>query len=303
MPQWSGSHESLLDEYIRQLPPSRKRRYEYRPVIRRFQTFIEERGKLSQGVLREWLRSAVTERSTASSILHAQWVDRFLNWLVIRGDIATNPFAEIRANYGCRRTAPIAKALLAANHKKTLEALRAPVRYGSHLGPDMQEHVQRMKSLGFRYGHEYRFLRFDRFLQNRPAAENESLATLVREYVALAPSAAEKLQRISVGRLLARSLERAGTPTAQPKWDRALVREMHRNRNKPYIYTEQQISLLLETALAYPSPFCAAAPTDSLYDDRACLLRWPACRGGGRPDTQRRRSGGRHNRDPHHQVL
>ncbi len=92
-------------------------------------------------MLREWLRSAVTERSTASSILHAQWVDRFLNWLAIRGAIVTNPFADIRAHYGCRRTAPIAKALLAANHKEALEALRPPVQYASHLGPDMQEHA------------------------------------------------------------------------------------------------------------------------------------------------------------------
>ena len=90
------------------------------------------------------------------------------------------------------------------------------------------------------------------------------LTTLVREYAALAPSASEKLLRISVGRIIARALERSGTPTAQPKWDRALVQEMLRRRNRPYIYTTKQVSLLLETALAYPSPYAPLRPV-SLY--------------------------------------
>jgi len=121
-----------------------------------------------------------------------------------------------------------------------------------------------MQTLGFRYGHASRFLRFDRFLQERPGARNETLITLIREYVALAPSASEKLLRISVGRLIARALERSGTPTAQPKWDRALVQEMHRKRNRPYIYTTKQLYLLLETALSYPSPYASLRPL-SLY--------------------------------------
>ena len=72
----------------------------------------------------------------------------------------------------------------------------------------MRDHVARMRTLGFRYSHEYRFLQFDRFLQQRPGAENESLSTLVHEYTAVAPSAAGKLQRIHLGRVLAKALNR-----------------------------------------------------------------------------------------------
>lgn len=259
MPEALKNHDLLLDEYIRQLPVSKKRRW-YRPVIRRFQSFCESRGELNQEVVRAWLRATAKEKSLDRTIAHAQWVDRFLAWLDTRNLIAINPFAEIRRQYGCRRTAPIAKALMAANHTEALEALQSPIRYGSHLGPVMREHVERMRALGFRYGHECRFLRFDRFLQGRAGAERESLATLVREYVALAPSVAEKLLRISVGRIVASALERGGAATTQPKWDRALVREMHRCRNKPYIYTEDQISLLLQTALSYPSPLAQLRP-------------------------------------------
>ena len=258
MTGWPDNCELLLDEYIRQLPTSNKRRL-YRGLIRRFHAFVRDRADFNLGTLRAWLR-APSERCVQTTLVRAQWVDRYLEWLVSRGAIKHNPFAELRRKYGCRRTAPIAGALLSRNYKRDLEALRVPPRYGSHLGPTMRDHVQRMRTLGFRYGHESRFLHFDRFLQERPGAKNETLTTLIREYVALAPSASEKLLRISVGRIIARALERSGTPTAQPKWDRALVQEMLRKRNCPYIYTEKQVSLLLETALSYPSPYAPLRP-------------------------------------------
>jgi integrase/recombinase XerD len=262
MPVWPDNDESLLDEYIRQLPPCNKRR-SYRSLICRFQSFVCERAEFNLRTVRAWLR-APNERCVQTTLVRAQWVDRYLDWLVSRKVIGYNPFAELRRKYRCRRTAPIARALMSRNPQNALEALRSPVRYGSHLGPTMRDHIQRMRTLGFRYGHESRFLRFDRFLQGRPGAPKETLTTLVREYVALAPSASEKLLRISVGRLIARALERNGTPTAQPKWDRALVQEMHRKRNRPYIYTMKQLSLLLETALSYPSPYAPLRPL-SLY--------------------------------------
>lgn len=262
MPSWPDNHESLLEEYIRQLPPCNKRRL-YRGLIRRFQAFVRKRADFNLRTLRARLR-APSERCLQTTLVRAQWVDRYLEWLVSRGAIKHNPFAELRKKYGCRRTSPIARALLGHNPTAALAALRPPTRYGSHLGPTMRDHVQRMRTLGFRYGHESRFLRFDRFLQERPGAANEALTTLVREYVALAPTASEKLLRISVGRIIARALERSGTPTAQPKWDRALVQEMLRKRNRPYIYTEKQVSLLLQTALSYPSPYAPLRPL-SLY--------------------------------------
>jgi len=262
MQGWPDNYESLLDEYIRQLPLCNKRR-SYRGLIRRFQDFVREGAEFNLRTVRAWLR-APNERCVQTTLVRAQWVDRYLDWLVKRGAISHNPFAELRRKYRCRRTAPIARALLSRDPTHALDALRSPVPYGSHLGPTMRDHVQRMQTLGFRYGHASRFLRFDRFLQERPGARNETLITLIREYVALAPSASEKLLRISVGRLIARALERSGTPSAQPKWDRALVQEMHRKRNRPYIYTAKQLSLLLETALSYPSPYASLRPL-SLY--------------------------------------
>jgi hypothetical protein len=199
MPRWPENDESLLDEYIRQLPLCNKLRL-YRGLIRRFQAFVRQRAEFNLRTIRAWLR-APNQRCLQTTLARAQWLDRYLNWLGTRGAIDQNPLAELRRKYGCRRTSPIARALLSRNPTHALEALRSSIRYGSHLGPAMQDHVRRMRTLGFRYAHECRFLRFDRFLQQRRGARNERLTTLVREYVALAPSASEKLLRSVLGEL------------------------------------------------------------------------------------------------------
>ena len=124
--------------------------------------------------------------------------------------------------------------------------------------------MSRMRTLGFRYSHEYRFLQFDRFLQQRPGAQNESLSTLVREYIAHAPSAAGKTQRIHLGRVLAKALTRTGSAIELPKLNRVLARERSRQRCRPYIYSTAQILQLLDAALKFPSP-CAPLRPVTVY--------------------------------------
>jgi integrase len=142
--------------------------------------------------------------------------------------------------------------------EEALQALQPPARYGSHLGAVIREHVERMRTLGFRYD-ENRFLRFDRFLQQSNASK-QTFSTLVRQYAALASSAATKLERVKLGRVLARALNRRGIPTAAPERDRMLVQETVRMRCRPYIYTEDEIRLLLETARRFPSPKAPLRP-------------------------------------------
>jgi len=118
----------------------------------------------------------------------------------------------------------------------------------------MREHVNRMRTLGLRYRHENRFLQFDRFLQQRPGADQEPLATLIREYAWGASSAASKLQRIQLGRVIAKELNRSGVTVAAPKRDRVLVQEMLRGRRRPHIYTVEEVRRLLEVARRDPAP-------------------------------------------------
>jgi integrase len=119
-----------------------------------------------------------------------------------------------------------------------------------------------MRTLGFRYRNEDWFVRFDRFLQKRDGAESESFSTLAREYVVAAASPAGKLHRLSVTRIVAGALQRAGITVAKPVADRLLLQEVARKRTRPHIYSIAEIQKLLDTARNYKSlayPLRAAA--------------------------------------------
>ena len=140
MRAWPDKDEALLNEYIRQLPPSTKQQA-YRRVIRWFQIFVNHNPTFDQEAVQTWIRARSAQTCVQTALVNAQWIDRFLDWLVTRKAVAVNPFTELRRKYGCRLTAPIARALLSSSPTETLEALRPLPRYGSHLGAAMCDHV------------------------------------------------------------------------------------------------------------------------------------------------------------------
>ena len=258
---WPDRDESLLKLFVEQ----RELRGDgspYRSVLRRFQQFFSRR-TLTQSTLRDWLMERLKQSPLSLVIHYCQMVNPFLEWLVVRGALASNPLAELRKKYDCRSTVAIVRALVSKHPDKALEALRPLPRYGSHLGPVMHEHVRRMQTLGLRY-HEDRFLQFDRFLQRRPGADKEDFWPLVREYAACARSAARKSRRISIGHVLAKALNRAGSSVVPPARDRLLAQEVRRMRRRPYIYTIEEIQRLLEAARQY-SAFRAPLRPLTLY--------------------------------------
>jgi integrase len=263
MSTWPDDNERLLIDYLRHLPASSKQA-EYRMVIRRFASFISEHCPLNIEAVQTWLLARRKEVSLETTLKHAQWVDRYLSWLAAHEFIAVNPFGELRKNLGCRRTAPLARALLSEKAADELQALRALQPYGSHLGLLMRDHIARMRTLGYRYSHECCYRQFDRFLQRRPDAEKETLATLIREYAVQTRSAHAKLKRFQLGRILATAMNRAGQNTELPKVDRVLVHEKKNKQCRPYIYSPEQIHSLLEAARTFPSP-CATFRPATLY--------------------------------------
>jgi integrase/recombinase XerD len=249
---WPDENGKLVQEFLRSFhAPSKRARYA--SALNDFQNFVKKRS-LDQTTVRLWLRTCSAKYGNYRNILSGRIADRFLDWLVERKLVRVNPFARLRQKYECRSRskAPMIRALINANPSQALEALRPAPRYVSHLGPIMRDHVLRMRSLGYRYSHESRFIQFDRFLQARPNAAAEPLSKLVHEYAAVATSPSQKLERFNVGRIVAKALTRSGSPTAPMVADRLLNREVIRNRKQPYIYTDQQVALLLETAHAYP---------------------------------------------------
>lgn len=262
MPNWPDQDETLINQFVKQLDLACYSA-PYRSLLRKFQRFVARRfpkRAVSEAVLRAWLKDGLKTAPLPLVVHRGQLVNRFLDWVAARGAIVANPIADLRRKYECRSSAAVLRALASAQPSAALESLRPPPRYGSHLGPIMREHVNRMRTLGLRYRHENRFLQFDRFLQQRPGADKEPLATLIREYAGGASSAASKLQRIQLGRVIAKELNRGGLAVVPPKRDRMLVQEMFRSRRRPHIYTTEEVRRLLDAARRDPAPRAPLRP-------------------------------------------
>jgi integrase/recombinase XerD len=261
---WPDDKEQLLRSYVAQLDlaDSVFSRRPYESVFRRFQRYIVKHadGKaLSLQTIAGWLREEMRRSTLRMAIRRAQLVTGFLDWLVTRGHLAANPIAEVRKECRRRSTAAIVRALLDPNPSEALKKLRGLPRFGSHLGPAICDHLQRMRNLGFRY-EEQRLRRFDEFLQTRSGAEGQPLDVLVKEYATLASTPAEHIERLKVGRVLLKSLDRVNPGLGAIEQDPMVKREALRRRCRPYIFTVEEIERLLSAALRFPSPHAPLRP-------------------------------------------
>ena len=268
MSTWPDKEGTLYQRYVCWLSlRNRKAQLSYLSVLRRFQRFVTMRapdGSLSRQTVQNWVCEVTATSSVRMAVHRAHTVNGFLNWLVTRKYLDTNPFAELRHRYG-GSTADIVRGLASTNPEEALVALRSSPLFSSHLGNVMRDHISRMRTLGMRYLHDYAFRLFDRFLTARPGASGEPLNALVREYIALAPTAAERRKRLSIGRLVAQALRRADPSSPMPvPYDRLIAREAERCRRHPYIYTEEEVGKLLNAARNLPSPHAPFRPV-ALY--------------------------------------
>jgi integrase/recombinase XerD len=221
-------------------------------ILKPFQAFVGRHvgeRPLDQATIASWLQARCASAPVPRVVRHAQVADQFLRWLVEQGVLSSNPLTELRAAYGISATATLVRAFAGPDPLRQLEALRPPPPFSSHLGPVLQDHVQRMQAAGFRYDPD-RFLRFDRFLQSRRGAAEEPLATLIREYAALASTPRGHINRLSVGRVVAAALRRHGGAVPHIPRPAALVREAGRQRLRPYIYTQGDVEHCLRVAVS-----------------------------------------------------
>jgi integrase len=259
MRTWPDSSFSLMRLYVEEHEFGRS----HASVLRRFQLYFMSKApsrSLSVETISDWLRQIVRAASLKQAVRRAQLVTRFLDWSVEQCALESNPFRALRQEYCSREsTAAVVRALVSENPRSDLEALRTLPPYGSHLGPAIRSHVERMQQLGCRYNEE-RFLRFDRFLQQREGAAKCSVHRLVQEYAESAQTASGHLERLKVGRMVLESLRRQGEAVQIPKRDRLIVAAMLRERCKPYIFTPEEIQRLLTTALSFSSPKAPLRP-------------------------------------------
>ena len=210
MAHWPDDDESLITQYVEQLGY----RYvaAYRSWLRPFQRFVREHSPqngLTERVFRTWIRKRAEQSPRSFVLSQTGFIKGFLDWLVKQSVLGSHPLEQLQRKYECRSTQAIANALMSSNPNQALEALRPLPRYGSHLGNTMCQHIQRMRTLGYRYRHENAFLHFDRFLQQRPGASEESLETLTQAYVASAPFTQHEGTPTDSGSALGRSVKPA----------------------------------------------------------------------------------------------
>jgi len=240
----------------------------YACILRGFQRFVIERsarGSVSIDIVRAWLEARILRWPLHILFHRARLVDHFMDWRVACGRAPSNPLQELRHEYGQRTTTPIVRALLSADSAAALELLRPARPFGSFLGPQMKAHVELMRSLGHRYDvYAGDLRRFDRFLQGRADLVGESLPTLIAAWRQASPGLEHALEAQRCGRILSKAWRRADSAVVLAPNDALLERRVRAAHRRPYIYTEDEIRRLLETARSFPSPLAPLRPL-SLY--------------------------------------
>ena len=222
-----------------------------------FQAFVDGQQidpVLSLETLRQWMQNRM-EVWTFESLIQRLWiVERFLDWLVCNEQLPSHPLAELRQTYGRHNRRLIIRALLSAEPQQELDQLRPLPRFASHLGDAMQAHLDRMRTLGYRYERqEHHLIQFDRYLQTRPDASSQLPHVLAREWIELAANPILKRQRLEMGRALTRSLRRSDPTVSEISLDRSLMQAAKRQQRAPYIYSEDEIQQLFTAARQWTS--------------------------------------------------
>jgi integrase len=194
-------------------------------------------------------------------VIHrARLVDRYLDWAKAQDLVARNPLAELRESYG-GLTAPIVRALLSDDPGHELERLRPLPEFGSVLGPEMQQHVQLLRSLGYRAEERKKMLlRFDRFLQRRPDLQNQPLPNLVQAWSQAECGPRHVLDAQRCGQVLSEARHRLDPAVPILRADRDLRRRIVRQYRQPRVFTESEVGQLFEAARSFASPKAPLRP-------------------------------------------
>jgi hypothetical protein len=191
MTKWPDPERLLIARYLAGLslrhPTSCA---SYRQVLNSFQDVAECHAELRKDVLVAWLRT-LSEHWMATTLLNrARIIERFLEYLLKTGAIASNPVADLCTACNIKRCQPVWRALASHDPEQALADLRQPKPFGSSLGGIMAEHVALMRNRGYKYtSQSVWFLRFDRFLQLNPALQDESIEVMLAAPIQCAPKA------------------------------------------------------------------------------------------------------------------
>jgi integrase len=244
-----------VDKFLATQSIGLRSRYTYAGLLRAFDAFVLDRQTPtlpSIRTLRAWLQQDI-QRSPLANVVHrACVIARYLDW---RSAAEGRPhvLAQLREQYG-RHLNPIVQALLEHDFELALQRLRPLKPWGSVHGAAMQEHVMRMKGLGYRYEVRMRdLLRFDRFLQRNPALAAASLPEQIEAWGHESRGVRHQLQVQQCGLVLSKALHRKDPSALVLAIDVGLQRRVVQQQRRPYIFTEAEIKRLLDAARKFPS--------------------------------------------------
>jgi integrase/recombinase XerD len=264
MKSWPDTDGGTIARYLRQLrlrcPTSP---IYYRQALQSFQEVVAQHqpSQVSRDALEAWLRERAPHWPVSTLLHRARIVNRFLDFLVQEALIASNPVADLRAEYCVKSSKAIWRALLAPNPDHALEALRQLPPFGSALGHLMQNHIALMRTRGFRYEAQSRWLwRFDRFLQNHPELAGEPVSVMLQLWSAARPTPNHVAECEKVGRILGKAQHHLDPSIALTRPDSRPQQQVARQWRRPYIYSPEEVRRLLDIARTYPSPRATLRP-------------------------------------------
>ena len=235
----------------------------YAGTLRNFMGFVAKHGAAaspSVSLVKQWLKER-SRKWPAHILYHRTFlVERYLKWLQDQGVIASSPFAELHRQYGSRTT-PIVRALVSKDSDAALQQLRRLPRFGSFLGTVMEEHVAHMRALGYRYDtNEETLLRFDRFLQHHPELAGFPLDQLVERWSQEQPSPYQLYEAQRAGRIVSKAIHRLDPRVPILPIGVGVARAARQRQRSAYLYTDEEIQRVLQSALSYPSPKAPLRP-------------------------------------------
>ncbi len=135
---WPDTNGAVVARYLGQL----RLRYPrspiyYRQVLHSFQEIVVQAqcppSQVNRDALEAWLHERAVLWSVSTLLHRGRIVNCFIDFLVQEGLIASNPVADLRAEYCVKSSTAILRALLAPDPDQALEVLRQFPPFGSVL--------------------------------------------------------------------------------------------------------------------------------------------------------------------------
>jgi len=227
--------------------------------IRKFLSFIaggDPTGKrdivVSESQTMKWMAQIAKEPITVhSSINKISSVDAFLEMLVSDSIIPVNPIRRIRERFSNRGWSGIVLALRSPSPDCVLDTLRPKPSFTGQFGGLAEEYLRLQQSIGKPYPKKLVLTQFNRFLnkQSVNSINDVKESTITRWIDSMTCSSNECRRKLSIVNQFFNYLGSMEIATHNPVNDSILNSFAYsRKPFKPYIYTHDEISRLLESS-------------------------------------------------------